>query len=222
MSQTGQNSAVRTREAFSGYLFCNPDTGIEWNSQHPIDSGECEDATDIHRATFPRLISYLQEAWQALAESEAQRIRDITEAEDRGAEEQRRKDAEGQRPVAWQVRDMRGGAWTWKKCSERAHEEYKKHSTIETRELFCRPANVAALEARVKELEAEAAGARTTLGACDKRIVELRDAISGISQYCEDTLDCPVDGDVNMAWHREGIEEIQKRARAALTREGGV
>lgn len=40
------------------------------------------------------------------------------------------------KPAAWQVRDLRGGEGPWKQCSESAHEEYKNHSTVETRELY--------------------------------------------------------------------------------------
>ncbi|WP_264813816.1 hypothetical protein, partial [Gluconobacter albidus] len=110
-----------------------------------------------------------------------------------------RKDAERQEPVAWR--------WTWK-ADTAACKLWRFDADLPTGPgliehfdaLYTHPANVAALEARVKELE---------------------DAMSGISQYCEDTLDGPVKGDADMAWHREGVEEIQKRARAALTHEGG-
>lgn len=105
MTQNTQQN-VRTREAFSGYLFHNPDTGTEWNISHPVESGECEDATDIQHATFPRLISHLQEAWSALEGSESERKREIQEAEARGAAEQRRKDAEGSlRPMSEAKKD---------------------------------------------------------------------------------------------------------------------
>lgn len=150
-----QSSAVQTQAAFSGYLFCNPDTGIEWNSQHPIDSGECEDATDIHLATFPRLISSLQEAWQALAESEDQRLQDIKEAEARGAEEQRRKDAEAQVPVAWIFHARLRGTSAWRTFVDTNRPEENPSNIRNVSPLYDRPANVSALEARVKMLEGD-------------------------------------------------------------------
>ncbi|CAH2606484.1 conserved protein of unknown function (plasmid) [Rhodovastum atsumiense] len=35
-----------------GYSFYNPDTGTEWSREHPIESGQCDDATDIRPMRF--------------------------------------------------------------------------------------------------------------------------------------------------------------------------
>lgn len=34
-----------------GWMFLNPDTGVEWSNSHPVRSGECPDALHIRRAT---------------------------------------------------------------------------------------------------------------------------------------------------------------------------
>ncbi|MEW9274384.1 hypothetical protein [Gluconobacter oxydans] len=80
-------------------------------------------------------------------------IRDQVLAEARGAEEQRRKDAEGQEPVMWQKQHI-DGTWSWTTC----HAFHEANGTP-TRGLYTRPANVAALEARVQELEKAATDA---------------------------------------------------------------
>lgn len=51
-----------------GWLFFNPDTGIEYSDQHPIHSGECEDARNICPATAQNLLGELRNAWQAIAD----------------------------------------------------------------------------------------------------------------------------------------------------------
>ena len=35
-----------------GYGFFNPDTGMEWSLDHPIDSGQVTDAQDVRPMTF--------------------------------------------------------------------------------------------------------------------------------------------------------------------------
>lgn len=50
-----------------GYVYHNPDTGTEWAEQHPIDSGEVPDATDIQAADLAVLHSNLMLAWQGNA-----------------------------------------------------------------------------------------------------------------------------------------------------------
>ena len=45
-----------------GYCFHNPDTGWEWNENHPIKSGECEDATDVKPMRFCTFRSQFMEA----------------------------------------------------------------------------------------------------------------------------------------------------------------
>ena len=56
-----------------GWIFFNPDTGIELSDQHPIDSGECPDATRIWPATAPTLAEFLKEAWETNRTTEAER-----------------------------------------------------------------------------------------------------------------------------------------------------
>lgn len=34
-----------------GYVFLNPDTGVEYSRNHPVQSGECDDAEDVRRST---------------------------------------------------------------------------------------------------------------------------------------------------------------------------
>lgn len=39
------------RSEGAGYVFLNPDTGVEYSLNHPVESGECEDAQDIRPST---------------------------------------------------------------------------------------------------------------------------------------------------------------------------
>lgn len=217
MSQNEQN--VRTREAFSGYLFHSPDTGTEWNISHPIESGECVDATDIQHATFARLISHLQEAWQAIAEREAERNREILEAEARGAAEQRRKDAERQELVAWvDAEDLPST-----ECQRKPTHLIAKRTAIYSTPLYTRPANVAALEAEIAELRQFLADLLATESRPDpsrpciidlcftafmRRVVGKNPEDGGPCDWFNDT-------------RPQIIEQIDK-LRGALTREGGV
>lgn len=50
-----------------GWLFCNPDTGDEFSVQHPIESGEVLDATDIEPATADNLLPFLLGAWEEMS-----------------------------------------------------------------------------------------------------------------------------------------------------------
>lgn len=45
-----------------GWVFHNPDTGEEYNPNHPVQSGEAPDAEDIRPATYQEHVLY--EAWQ--------------------------------------------------------------------------------------------------------------------------------------------------------------
>ncbi len=35
-----------------GWSYHNPDTGMEWTVDHPIESGQCTDATNVRRMTL--------------------------------------------------------------------------------------------------------------------------------------------------------------------------
>lgn len=39
-------------DAAHGFTYYNPDTGFEWSENHPVESGEVSDATDIQPATY--------------------------------------------------------------------------------------------------------------------------------------------------------------------------
>ncbi len=72
---------VTADHPWSGWLFFNPDTGTELSENHPVRSGECDDAEDIRPATKRALRDELVSAWRALAEAE----RDVTQARDQSA-----------------------------------------------------------------------------------------------------------------------------------------
>lgn len=120
--------------------------------------------------------------------------RHIQEAEARGAEEQRRKDAEGYEPV-YQIK-LKGGNGSWQDVADlETYQEFIEPHWLR-RTLYTRPANVAALEARVKALEVER----------DRYRLALQD-IEGLKAYYT---------------RGEPAHKMQRMARAALTREGGV
>ena len=54
-----------------GYLFHNPDTGEEWSENHPVESGEVEDAENVRPATAKALHELLIEAWSELEDARA-------------------------------------------------------------------------------------------------------------------------------------------------------
>lgn len=56
-------------ETSLGWIFNNPDTGREYSKQHPVTSGECDDATHIVPATAANLLAELKLAWE-IAEEE--------------------------------------------------------------------------------------------------------------------------------------------------------
>ena len=80
----------RAQEAHSaGWLYLNPDTGIEFSVQHPIKSGEVEDAENVRPATAKNLVSLLLDAWSEkdrLESVEANLIRELTALRARVAE----------------------------------------------------------------------------------------------------------------------------------------
>lgn len=51
-----------------GYLYFNPDTGIEWAPNHPIESGEVPDAQDVRPAGLKELHAEMEAAWHLLHE----------------------------------------------------------------------------------------------------------------------------------------------------------
>lgn len=53
-----------------GWLYFNEDVGTEWSEQHPIESGECPDATDIRPGTATNLLIEMRSAWAMLSERE--------------------------------------------------------------------------------------------------------------------------------------------------------
>ncbi|ADJ24796.1 hypothetical protein Hden_3001 [Hyphomicrobium denitrificans ATCC 51888] len=53
-----------------GYLYLNPDTGTEFSENHPVESGECDDAENILEATAEALRDALLEAWREREEAE--------------------------------------------------------------------------------------------------------------------------------------------------------
>jgi hypothetical protein len=60
-----------------GYLYFNPDTGTEFPENHPVESGECDDAENVREATAEALRDELVEAWRANAEMEVNHARAI-------------------------------------------------------------------------------------------------------------------------------------------------
>lgn len=121
-------------------------------------------------------------------------------AEARGAEEQRRKDAEGQEPVYQVYKDDYYG---WFDCTK-SEWEIDERDPDRKRILYTRPANVAAMEARVKDLEAENG--------------KFRNAMSKIAAHVGGfaSPNCSVD------FMTSAIPEEVRLSFAALTREGGV
>ena len=55
--------APRAEEPHEGWLYHNPDTGEEWSLNHPVESGEVEDAENIRPATAAILKDMLIQAW---------------------------------------------------------------------------------------------------------------------------------------------------------------
>ena len=66
-------------ECAAGYIFHSPDTGTEILPYHPVESGECTDATDIRLATADVLKAELLSCWEEMANSYREQV-------ERGAE----------------------------------------------------------------------------------------------------------------------------------------
>lgn len=154
----------------------------------------------------------------------------LTEAEARGAAEQRRKDVEGQQVAGY----IPANTPNFFSVSEAKYASTALHRNPFPNDVpvYYRPANVAALEARIAELEGE----NTTL---KKRVINAAETLLSIETPCmegdnfavticsyfEDCEGEPCDN----GWHEgatKAYEEIKdavlQHFRAALTREGGV
>lgn len=55
-------------QAQDGWLYHCPDSGLEWSEDHPHESGQCTDATDVRPATVENLKATLLDSWEAWAE----------------------------------------------------------------------------------------------------------------------------------------------------------
>jgi len=151
-----------------------------------------------------------------------------TEAEARGAAEQRRKDAEKQEPVAWLISDRLKGKpgcahIVDRATTNRAYAEYQATLGFDVMPLCSKGSNVAALEARVKELEEVLSHLLETEEVTDPgkpRILDLA-YTAFLSGFCGKN---PDDGG-KCDWFTDTRPQIMRhieKARAALTREGGV
>lgn len=67
-----------TLQQSAGWLFHNPDTGVELAEDHPIESGEVPDAENVKEANVGALKEALLDAWKNNAEEEKQN-RDLSE-----------------------------------------------------------------------------------------------------------------------------------------------
>lgn len=54
-----------------GWLYHNPDTGLEWSEQHPVESGETPDAEDVREATATELHRQMIMDWDELEQAAA-------------------------------------------------------------------------------------------------------------------------------------------------------
>ena len=62
-----------------GWLYDNEDTGREYSEDHPVDSGQVPDATNVVPATAENLLAEMKSAWKAWGEDreELSRLRDL-------------------------------------------------------------------------------------------------------------------------------------------------
>lgn len=109
-----------------------------------------EQVSEIHEATAKQVCSrrpdYPREVYRAYLNAQ------LAQAEVRGAEEQRRKDAEGQVPIAWLIEDPLKGRpgcahLIDRASTNRAYAENMETLNFDVSPLYTHPANVAALEA---------------------------------------------------------------------------
>ena len=127
----------------------------------------------------------------------------------RGAAEQRRKDGDEQEAV-YQV--YRGDYYGWFDCKKSEWEEDEREPEHK-RILYAHPANVAALEARVKELDSQNGDLLREL---NTTYLE-RDRYRKCMSDCVDLLEKAKPGTLVRVWLKDCLET----ARTALKREGG-
>ena len=130
-----------------------------------------------------------------------------------GAEEQRRKDAEGQ----WVIFQRFIPGHGWADIDENRSRVFRNRG-YEIRCLYTRPANVAALEADIASLKEAEQLARADAEASKARLEKLRDQLSELTSSAQQVY---LRGATTGAqWPKLAIS--LSSARAALTREGGV
>ena len=71
LHQRGERIAQAAPAPHYGWIFLNPDTGIEWSEQHPVESGEAVDAENVRPATLAELKAQMVSAWSDLMDREA-------------------------------------------------------------------------------------------------------------------------------------------------------
>lgn len=69
------------KERSDGWLYLNPDTGVEWSKSHPVESGEVPDAENVREATATELQCELTFAWAEIVEERRKLGLAITRAE---------------------------------------------------------------------------------------------------------------------------------------------
>ena len=180
--------AAEERRKVVGYLFHNPDTGTEYLPYHPVESGECLDAENIRQAMGAELLSELQSAWESWAEDRSEK--EVLSANVSGID------------VDAVIRNV-------SELPDRTSPDDQPDLLMVTADELrlilseAQPANVAAMEARVKELEAENE--------------KFRNAMSKIAAYVGGfaSPNCSVD------FMTSAIPEEVRLSFAALNREGG-
>lgn len=130
-----------------GWVFDNPDAGEQYSFNHPTDSGECDDASNIRKATFTE--KWVYDAFQEEFQKSEQLRKQLEEAQ-KGT------------PVAWQVQDADA---SWGQCYTIEADAKRAKSNKEAYEVACfgktlaiRPLYVAITSSRDAGLE-EAANA---------------------------------------------------------------
>ena len=65
---------MENRQDEAGWSYFNEDTGMEWSRNHPIESGEVPDATEVERMTYEMFrTAYGYDDWTDSAEQQAWR-----------------------------------------------------------------------------------------------------------------------------------------------------